>query len=182
MAFRIYTKTGDTGETGLYGGTRLPKHHIRISAYGAIDELNAYTGYLCESVTQKGIRELLIQIQNNLFTVGGMLALDPAKELQVPQITEGDITRLENAIDAMEEDLPPLKQFILPSGHASGALAHIVRTVCRRAEREVVALHHAESVDPLILKYLNRLADYFFVLARYLNMLAGAQERPWQKP
>lgn len=182
MAFRIYTKTGDTGETGLYGGTRLPKHHIRIAAYGAIDELNAHTGYLYESITEPGLRELLIQIQNNLFTVGGMLALDPTKDLKVPLITEGDITRLETAIDAMEEDLPPLKQFILPSGHTSGALAHVVRTICRRAEREVVALHYQESVDPLILKYLNRLADYFFVLARYLNMLAGAAERPWQQP
>ncbi|HLF63687.1 MAG TPA: cob(I)yrinic acid a,c-diamide adenosyltransferase [Saprospiraceae bacterium] len=182
MAFKIYTKTGDAGETGLYGGTRLPKHHIRIETYGTVDELNAYVGYLCESVADTGVRELLIKIQNNLFTIGGMLALDPSKSLKVPLIVQGDITRLEIAIDAMEEDLPPIKQFILPSGHHIGSLAHIVRTVCRRAERAVVALHAQEPVDPLVLQYLNRLADYFFVMARYLNMLAGATERPWEQP
>jgi cob(I)alamin adenosyltransferase len=182
MAFRIYTKTGDTGETGLFGGTRLPKHHVRIEAYGTVDELNSFVGFLCESISQTSVRDLLMVVQNNLFTIGGMLALDPSKSLQVPMISEGDIIRLENAIDAMEEDLPPIKQFILPSGHVTGSLAHIVRTVCRRAERNVVALHSLEQVDPLVIKYLNRLADYFFVLARYLNMLAGAKERPWQQP
>jgi cob(I)alamin adenosyltransferase len=123
-----------------------------------------------------------MQIQNNLFTIGGMLALDPSRSLSVPQISEGDITRLEDAIDSMEEDLPAIRQFILPSGHITGSLAHVVRTVCRRAEREVVALHAQEPVNPLILQYLNRLADYLFVVARYLNMLAGATERPWQQP
>jgi cob(I)alamin adenosyltransferase len=182
MAFRIYTKTGDTGETGLYGGTRLPKHHIRIEAYGSVDELNAHVGYLYESVTDASVKGLLVHVQNNLFTIGGMLALDPAKSLTVPMISEGDITRLETAIDAMEEDLPPIRQFILPSGHVTGSLAHVVRTVCRRCERDVVALHAHEPVDPLILQYLNRLADYFFVAARYLNMLAGATERPWDQP
>ncbi len=182
MAFRIYTKTGDTGETGLYGGTRLPKFHVRIEAYGSVDELNAHVGYLFESVSDTSVRDLLEHVQNNLFTIGGMLALDPAKSLSVPQISEGDIARLETAIDAMEEDLPEIKQFILPSGHITGALAHVVRTVCRRCERDVVALHEHEPVNPLILQYLNRLADYFFVVARYLNMLAGARERPWQQP
>jgi cob(I)alamin adenosyltransferase len=182
MAFRIYTKTGDSGETGLYGGTRIPKHHVRIEAYGTVDELNSFVGFLSESVAQAPVKDLLIHVQNNLFTIGGMLALDPSKSLKVPLITEGDISRLENAIDAMEEDLPPIKQFILPSGHINGSLAHVVRTVCRRAEREVVALHSLEQTDPLIIKYLNRLADYFFVLARYLNMLAGAEERPWKQP
>lgn len=189
MAFRIYTKTGDAGMTGLYGGTRLPKHHARIEAYGTVDELNAFIGYLCDTLpahTPKdgygAVRDLLVHVQNNLFTIGGMLAVDPEKALKVPLITAGDVTRLEHAIDAMEEDLEPIKQFILPSGHVTGSLAHVVRTVCRRTEREVVALHSVEDVDPLILQYLNRLADYLFVLARYLNLLAGARERPWQQP
>jgi cob(I)alamin adenosyltransferase len=183
MALRIYTKTGDRGETGLFGGTRLPKNHVRIEAYGTIDELNAMTGYLCDSVTEGSVRDLLVQIQNNLFTIGGMLALDPSKKsLSVPKIAESDVARLEDAIDSMEEELPPIRQFVLPSGHVTSSLAHVTRTVCRRAERAVVALHACEPVEPLILQYLNRLADYFFVLARYLNLLAGASERPWQQP
>lgn len=182
MAFRIYTKTGDAGQTGLFGGTRLPKHHIRICAYGTVDELNAHTGLLCESIADPATRDLLYQVQNDLFTIGGMLALDPAKKLSVPLISAEDVTRLEHAIDAMETHLPPIREFILPSGHPTGAMAHVVRTICRRAEREVVALHTEEGVDILILQYLNRLADYFFVLARYLNVKNGAIERPWRKP
>ena len=182
MAFRIYTKTGDQGQTALFGGTRLPKNHVRIHAYGTVDELNAHVGYLYESVDAQDVRALLLAVQSQLFTIGGMLAKDPGKDLQVPQITGEDVARLEEAIDSMDAVLPPIRQFILPSGHPHTALAHIVRTVCRRAERDVMALHAEEVVDPLILQYLNRLADYFFVLARYLNHLNGGLEIPWQQP
>jgi len=182
MAFKIYTKTGDLGQTGLFGGTRLPKHHIRIVAYGSVDELNAYIGQLFEAVSDEDVRAKLLRIQNNLFTIGAMLARDPSKKLEVPEIRETDITDLETSIDQMEKALSPLTQFILPSGHAVTAMAHIARTVCRRAERDVVALNADEPVDPLILQYLNRLADWLFVAARYINQLAGGVERPWQKP
>lgn len=182
MAFRIYTKTGDAGETGLYGGTRLAKNHQRICAYGTVDELNAHTGYLFEMVDDVAVQEVLLTVQNHLFTIGGMLARDPKKALEVPVLTEEDVIRLEGAIDTMEESLPPIRAFILPSGHVSAAQAHVARTVCRRAEREVVALHLQEAVEPLIIQYLNRLADYFFVVARYLNKIYNGKERPWQQP
>ncbi len=182
MAIRIYTKTGDDGTTGLFGGTRLPKYHIRVEAYGNVDELNAYIGVLHESTGDAWVKDILTQVQNNLFTIGSMLALDPTKSLEVPRITTTEIRDLESAIDRMEAELPPLRHFILPSGHSSGAMAHVARTVCRRAERTVVALRAQETVDALIVQYLNRLADYLFVVARYLNQQSGAAERPWVKP
>jgi cob(I)alamin adenosyltransferase len=182
MAFKIYTKTGDKGKTGLFGGARLPKHHVRIGAYGTVDELNAYVGQLFEVVTEKNVKEVLLSVQNHLFTIGAMLAKDPAKDVKVPLITESDITMLEASIDEMEGDLEPLKQFILPSGHPVTSMAHIARTVCRRAERDVVALDAEESVDPLILMYLNRLADWLFVASRFINKHHGGAERPWVQP
>ena len=182
MAFRIYTKTGDKGETGLYGGSRLSKDHVRITAYGTVDELNAHIGYLYESIEVGTVKKVLLQVQNNLFTIGGMLAKDPAKNLRVPEITLEDTAVLEQVIDVMETELEPLKQFILPSGDQQAALAHITRTVCRRAERDVITLHRSESVEEEILMYLNRLADFLFVAARYLNMKNDGVERPWDQP
>lgn len=180
MAFRIYTKTGDQGETSLFGGRRLPKHHLRIDAYGTVDELNAQIGLVRDLSGLRPVRDLLLEIQNRLFVVGSGLASDPEKSPAVPDIQESDIARLEQAIDQMEERLEPLKNFILPGGHPTVAHCHVARCVCRRAERLAVALAHEEEVHPLILKYLNRLSDYLFVLARYLGHELGVEEVIWK--
>jgi len=179
MAFKIYTKTGDAGETGLFGGRRLPKSHLRIDAYGTVDELNSYIGMLRDVLENPGYRSLLTEIQNRLFTIGANLSTDPSKKLSPPDITEEDIRLLETQIDEMEKALPPLKNFILPGGHTTVSFCHIARTVCRRAERLTVGLHLLEPVDPLVLRYLNRLSDYLFVLGRKLAEDLGAEEVIW---
>ena len=176
---KIYTKTGDGGETSLFGGTRLSKADIRIEAYGTVDETNAHIGYLTELVSDDESRELLIRIQNKLFNIGSSLAVDPAKEIDMPGIGEQDIEVLENAIDEMEKQLPALKAFILPSGHPVGAYCHVARTVCRRAERRVVALAGSAAVDGNIVTYLNRLSDFLFVLSRYQTKIGGGAENLW---
>jgi cob(I)alamin adenosyltransferase len=185
MAYKIYTKTGDGGETSLFGGKRLPKHHLRIETYGTVDELNAFLGLLMDGLVNPGIRNLLFEVQNRLFTVGANLASDPEKPLATPDLLESDIELLEQAIDQMEAALPPLKNFILPGGHSSVSQAHVARTVCRRAERLASALASEEAVDPIILRYLNRLSDYLFVLSRKIAQDLGVQEVIWegrQKP
>ena len=183
---KVYTKTGDKGTTLLIGGTRVPKHHIRIDAYGTVDELNAHIGLLRDSVPEQYIKEL-ITIQNKLFTLGSFLALDKAKEklangkdrLSIPKLTTTDISYLEQKIDKMEETLPPMTSFILPGGHKTVSICHICRTVCRSAERKTTQLNEAEKIDEILLKFLNRLSDYLFVLARKLSIDLQASEIPW---
>ena len=181
MATKIYTKTGDKGETSLIGGTRLPKHHIRIEAYGNVDELNSFVGLVRDSVSDKELIDLLIEIQDRLFTIGSLLAADPEKnKMQLPQLHESDITLLEKAIDKMNETLPEMKSFVLPGGHLAVSHCHVARCVCRRAERSVLKLAENEKVDEIIYKYLNRLSDYFFVLSRKLTQDFKAKEIAWK--
>jgi cob(I)alamin adenosyltransferase len=180
MGFKIYTKTGDAGETALFGGRRVPKSHLRVDAYGTIDETNACIGLLRDHVADEETRDTLAEIQNRLFSLGAHLASDPSKSMPPPDLQPEDILLLENEIDRMDAVLPPLKNFILPGGFAPASYAHLCRTVSRRAERLVVALASVESVDPLALQYLNRLSDYFFILARYLAFQAGAAEVIWK--
>ncbi len=180
MAFKIYTKTGDQGETGLFGGKRLPKSHIRIESYGTVDELNAYIGLLRDVITNSEQRSLLKEIQNRLFTIGANLASDPDKNMTTPDILETDITLLEGEIDRMNEHLPALKNFVLPGGHTTVSYCHLARCVCRRAERAVVALSLTDPVDAILIRYLNRLSDYLFVLGRQLGQDLGAEEVIWE--
>jgi cob(I)alamin adenosyltransferase len=182
MSLKIYTKTGDEGKTSLIGGTKVPKSHIRINAFGTVDELNAFIGLLNDQLSDMHSRELLLEVQDRLFTIGSSLACDPDKEiaLKIPDLKESDILLLENEIDAMNEKLPEMKSFILPGGHIAVSTAHICRTICRRAERIIVELDVLEPLgQPLIIKYLNRLSDYFFVLARYIGQLLGVSEIKW---
>ena len=184
---KIYTKTGDKGTTALFGGTRVSKHHIRINSYGTVDELNSWLGFLRDHDLQKSDTEFLIQIQNQLFTLGAMLATDPSKaklksgkeRLAIPLITEDDVIALEKEIDIMNESLPPMTHFILPGGHPAVSTCHIARTICRRAERMTSVLHENEPVDDVILAYLNRLSDYLFVLSRKLSAQFKADEVKW---
>jgi cob(I)alamin adenosyltransferase len=178
MAFKIYTKTGDKGTTSLFGGARVSKAHIRIESYGTIDELNSYLG-LVRDVAGESYKDLLKSIQDRLFVIGSNLASDPSKDLPVPDIQESDIEVLEKEIDRMNESLPELKHFILPGGHTNISFCHIARTVCRRAERLVVLLSEQEKVDPILIRYLNRLSDFLFVFARQLAQDAGVEEIKW---
>ncbi len=184
---KVYTKTGDKGTTALFGGTRVPKHHIRIESYGTIDELNSYIGLIRDQDISNLYKEILIKIQHDLFTAGAILATDPEKailkngkeRLNIPKIKEGDIELLENEIDRMEDSLPPMTHFVLPGGHTTVSYCHIARCVCRRAERLSVQLNETEAVDEGVLKYLNRLSDYLFVLARKLTFDLQAEEVKW---
>ncbi len=183
MSRKIYTKTGDGGKTSLIGGTKVPKSHIRIGAYGSVDELNAFIGLLGDQLADSHGREILREIQDRLFTIGSSLACDPNKEIamKIPDLLESDILLLESEMDSMNEKLPEMKSFVLPGGHTTVSTAHICRTVCRRAERFIVELDSKEPVvQPLIIKYLNRLSDYLFVLARYTGMQVGADEIKWE--
>lgn len=184
---KIYTKTGDEGTTALFGGTRVPKHNIRIESYGTVDELNANIGAIRSHEIDAHTKKILKQIQNNLFTIGSTLATDPkkavlksgAERLNIEKINEDNIKLLETEIDAMNEDLPELTHFILPGGNAAVSYCHIARTVCRRAERRAVLLSENEPVDKQVLIYLNRLSDYLFVLARKLTKDLNAEETQW---
>jgi len=176
---KIYTKTGDKGQTSLFGGKRLNKDDVRIEAYGTIDELNTFIGLLNASLENKLHNELLLKIQHRLFTIGSNLASDPDKEMITPDLQDSDITDLEFAMDQMNESLPSLRHFILPGGNLQVASAHLCRTVCRRAERRVVTLSKHSLVDDKIIVYLNRLSDYFFVLARKIGNDAGISEITW---
>ena len=180
MAFKIYTKTGDKGETGLFGGRRLPKNHLRIEAYGTVDELNAFIGLVSDHIEDDQLDAALKSIQDLLFVIGSNLASDPDKEMAVPDLKETDIEILEAAIDQMEQSLPALKHFILPGGHVAVSHAHVARCVCRRAERLVVALAGEELVLDIIIRYLNRLSDYLFVVARKIGHDLGVPERKWE--
>lgn len=183
MASKIYTKTGDAGKTTLIGGTKVPKSHIRIEAYGTVDELNSYIGLLSDHSPFPELKDELKEIQDRLFTIGSSLACDPDKEtgLQIPDLFDADITRLEKDIDTMNEALPPMKHFILPGGHVAVSTAHVVRCICRRAERLCVNMQeHDLFVAPLVIKYLNRLSDYLFMYARYIGHLLQVQEIAWK--
>lgn len=177
---KIYTKTGDKGETSLLGGTRVPKYHLRIEAYGTVDELNSHIGLIRDQNINKNDKDVLLEIQNTLFVIGSHLAKDPEKEkVKIPEINESDIERLENLMDQMNENLPDLKFFVLPGGHPAASHCHIARCVCRRAERITIQLSNSSEVEPIILKYLNRLSDYLFVLSRKLIKDFNAEEIPW---
>lgn len=180
MAFKIYTKTGDKGETSLFGGKRLPKNHIRIEAYGTVDELNSYIGLLGDVIEKAEVKVVLKEIQDRLFTIGANLASDPDKEMQVPDVVDTDIELLEKSMDEMEQELPALKHFILPGGHTSVSFCHIARCVCRRAERITIALQQESPVEAIIVRYLNRLSDYLFMLARFQAKEIGVEEIKWE--
>lgn len=184
---KIYTKTGDKGKTSLFGGTRVPKYHLRIEAYGTVDELNSYIGLIRDQKIDPHTTEILLKIQNELFTLGSMLATPPEKEilksgkdrLNINKVGEESVELLENEIDQMNESLPPMSHFILPGGHPTVSFCHITRCICRRAERITTLLSDESSINPQILVYLNRLSDYLFVLARKLTIDNQALEIPW---
>ena len=182
MSLKIYTKTGDKGTTSLIGGTKVLKSDLRIEAYGTVDELNSYVGLCYDLVTDKSQQELLRKVQDRLFTIGSSLACDPQKEskINIPDLKEEDITLLENEIDRMDSVLPEMKNFILPGGHPTVSHLHIARCVCRRAERTCVRLQEDANEHFLILKYLNRLSDYLFVLARYIAQTLSVPENAWK--
>jgi cob(I)alamin adenosyltransferase len=177
---KIYTKTGDKGETSLIGGTRVPKYHLRIEAYGTVDELNSWIGLIRDQVSEQNQIEQLLYIQDRLFTIGSLLAADPEKsKMTLPSLSEGDCQILEQEMDKMEEQLDPLKSFILPGGHPTVSQIHIARCVCRRTERLIVHLQAESPIDPVIAIYLNRLSDYLFMLSRLIAKNLNAKESPW---
>lgn len=183
MAFKIYTKTGDKGATSLIGGVRVPKNHIRIESYGTVDELNSYLGMVNDMCANPEIDEWLREIQDRLFTIGSVLATNPEKEvkMKLPDLHDADVEWLEKNIDKMNEVLPEMRSFIIPGGNLAASTCHVARCVCRRAERLCVGMvNEEEAVPELILKYLNRLSDFLFVLARYIGFKANAPELPWR--
>jgi len=183
MSQKIYTKTGDRGTTSLIGGTKVNKSHIRIESYGTVDELNSWIGVVNDHIDDVVTQQTLKEIQDRLFTIGSSLACDPDKEikLKIPDLQETDVEFLEREIDRMNESLPEMKTFILPGGAPAVSFAHVARCVCRRAERICVAMQAEElEIEPLVIKYLNRLSDYLFVVARYIGSLQKAEEVQWR--
>lgn len=184
---KIYTKTGDDGTTGLIGGTRVIKHHIRIESYGTIDELNSWLGLIRDQEIDANVKGVLIEIQKKLFSIGAILATDPEKtvlkngkkRLNISEIKNADIKFLETEIDIMDASLPQLTHFILPGGHTTVSYCHIARTVCRRAERMCTLLQENAPFNTTLLQYINRLSDYLFVLARKLSLVLQAVEIKW---
>jgi len=184
---KIYTKTGDAGTTALFGSSRVKKYNLRIESYGNVDELNSYIGLIKDQDISIPIKESLLKIQNELFTLGAMLATPPEKEtlkngkerLNIPKIDDASILFLEEEIDKMDLELPQMTHFILPGGHQSVSFCHIARCICRRAERLVVELNDQENINIDILKYLNRLSDYLFTLARKLSKDLSVEEIKW---
>lgn len=183
MALKIYTKTGDLGKTSLIGGTKVPKSHLRIETYGTVDELNSYIGLASDHLNDLHSQTVLREVQDRLFTIGSSLACDPEKEpkMKIPDLKESDISFLEREIDTMHDVLPPMKFFVLPGGHPAVSTLHVTRCVCRRAERLCVNMQeHDLFIEPLVIKYINRLSDYLFVLARYTGHLLKVAEIPWK--
>jgi len=184
---KIYTKTGDKGTTALFGGTRVPKHHIRIESYGTVDELNSHLGLIRDQDINEHYKDVLMHIQDRLFTIGAILATDPKKavlkngkeRLNIEKISSENIERLEQEMDTMNDVLPPMTHFVLPGGHQTVSFCHIARCVCRRAERLASALKDLEPFEANALTYLNRLSDYLFVLARKLSSDLQANEVKW---
>ena len=180
MTFKIYTKTGDKGETSLIGGVRVPKYHLRIECYGTTDELNSYIGLIIDTMQNKQMAKMLYEVQDRLFTIGSVLASDPEKsKMKIPDLLESDITLLEQEMDFMDSKLPELKNFILPGGTIVASHCHVARCICRRAERLVVHLSAETEVPEMIIRYLNRLSDYLFMLSRYVVHQIGATEVTW---
>ena len=183
MSMKIYTKTGDKGKTSLIGGTKVFKSDLRIEAYGTVDELNSFIGLCLDHLKSHNIDNVFSEVQDRLFTIGSALACDPEKEtkLKIPDLHEGDVELLEKEIDKMNEVLPVMKSFILPTGHIAVSSLHVARTVCRRAERCCVKMQKKEmEVEDLIIKYLNRLSDYLVVLARFAAHQLNVEETPWK--
>ncbi len=178
---RIYTRTGDTGETGLIGGARVPKDDLRVEAYGNVDELNATLGLTRCFIEHEDLNALMERIQRQLFDMGAELASPPERAHQFATLSEADVQALEQAIDQLEAELEPLRQFILPGGTPAAAALHLARTVCRRAERRVVTLHRHSTVRPVVIQYLNRLSDLLFVMARVVNHRASVPDVPWKR-
>lgn len=177
---KIYTKTGDKGQTSLIGGTRVAKHHIRIEAYGTVDELNSWMGVVRDSISGETTKQLIIDIQEKLFTIGSHLASDPEKSrMKLPEINDEHVAVMEAAMDAIEKTVPPMKNFVLPGGHLAVSHCHVARCVCRRAERCIIHLSETAEVNEVIIRYVNRLSDYLFMLSRKLTHELGAEEIPW---
>ncbi len=177
---KVYTKTGDKGTTALFGGARVSKAHIRIDSYGTVDELNSHIGLLRDQPVNSNRHDILVEIQDRLFTLGSILATEPGNtKVKIPALTEKDVVALEKSIDQMEETLEPMKNFVLPGGHQSVSFCHIARCVCRRAERQIIALADHEEVPPIAIQFINRLSDFLFVLSRKMTAELGAPETPW---
>lgn len=179
---KIYTKTGDKGETSLLSGERVEKTNARIEAYGTVDELNAWVGVLRDSIQDETVNSQLTYIQDKLFTAGSHLATHPEnkRDFNLPDITNEHIDMLEKAMDTMDSELPPMRNFVLPGGHIAVSNTHVCRTVCRRAERRVIDVMNQGKVNEIIVQYLNRLSDYFFVLSRFVAQKNNATETPWK--
>jgi len=180
--WKIYTKTGDKGETSLIGGTRVPKYHARIEAYGTVDELNSFIGLIRDSEIPVHFKNILLEIQDRLFTAESHLAKDPdsVSKVPLPELFEEDILFLEREIDTMNETLPALSSFILPGGHMTVSYCHVARCICRRAERIIIRLSEDYHVDSVLIRYFNRLSDYLFVLARKMSQVFNTPETPWK--
>ena len=177
---KIYTKTGDKGQTGLIGGNRVSKNDLRINTYGTVDELNAHVGLLRDLVEDEQVKLNLLEIQDRLFTAGSLLAVgEKGTKMKLPKLYKENINILESWIDSMDKSLPQMKTFVLPGGHVTVSTCHITRTVCRRAERLIVELSDEVEVSELVVAYFNRLSDYFFTLSRKLTMDLNAEETPW---
>lgn len=178
---KVYTRKGDEGKTSLIGGSRVPKDHIRIEAYGTVDELNSAIGALRTPETEEKLEQDLLEVQDRLFTLGSLLAAEPGKsKMQLPEVHQEDIDSLEQKIDKMNETLEEMRSFVLPGGHAMVSFAHMARCICRRAERTVLSLASESEVPKLALPYLNRLSDYLFVLSRKLTADYAVKEIPWK--
>ncbi len=178
---KIYTKNGDKGTTSLIGGTRVPKHSLRIESYGTVDELNSYIGLIRDQEIDSIYKLQLLEIQDRLFTIGSSLAADPEKsKMKLPDLIDTDVQFLEDKMDEMDEQLPELKFFILPGGNTTVSYCHLARCVCRRAERITTNLDEHEFVAPIVMQYLNRLSDYLFVLGRKIAQDLGADEQAWR--
>lgn len=179
---KIYTKTGDKGQTSLFGGQRVSKADLRIESYGTLDELLSYVGLLRDQEINANYQDFLIEIQDRLFTIGAELATAPekGKTKKHPDLYQEDVEVLEKEIDRLNEELPPMKFFVLPGGHQSVSFAHLARCVCRKTERLIVALNEVEPLSDLILQYINRLSDYLFTLSRYMSQQLNATEIPWK--
>jgi cob(I)alamin adenosyltransferase len=178
---KIYTKTGDQGSTSLFGGKRVSKADLRIDTYGTVDELNSWIGVLRDQSVNQSRKEILVEIQDRLFTIGSILATEPENtKVKIPALAESDIVLLETNMDEMDAALPPMRFFVLPGGNSSVSFGHVTRTVCRRAERLVIALDQTEKVDPLVIKYMNRLSDYLFMLCRTMAHELRVEETPWK--
>ena len=178
---KIYTKGGDKGQTSLLGGSRVSKAHVRIHAYGSVDELNSHIGLLADQPVNEHRIGMLREIQDNLFVIGSLLAAESAKShANLPVLQDEQVADLERAIDELEKELPELRSFLIPGGHQSVSFTHIARCVCRRAERMVIELAQTAEVDEVLIKYLNRLSDFLFVLSRTLAQELGVSEIPWK--